>query len=261
MFLNVLTFLCILSHFLPQLYSWLNSARSAASGYLRLGCIVVFLDGWDSGVVDGISHRVAVHRWREAKWSFLFLKGRDDLACTLGYFSASQVSWRPWRDRGEGIKLLPQIHKCLWAKLFLASPFYNPCLRALCHQKLDICPNCRAENLVPVLSVGLPQSPWPHFCSATCRPQLTQRREIQWSRLKLNGKELGPCYYLSRSPSRISIFIQPHIPVNLFLPPQSNKSDWKINFGVRDLCSDLPLTRAILCMLQNQYFRVSIHCL
>lgn len=162
---------------------------------------------------------------------------------------------------GEGIKLLPQIHKSLWAKLFLASPFYNPCLRALCHQKLDICPNCRAENLVPVLSVGLPQSPWPHFCSATCRPQLTQRREIQWSRLKLNGKELGPCYYLSRSPSRISIFIQPCIPVNLFLPPQSNKSDWKINFGVRDLCSDLPLTRAILCMLQNQYFRVSIHCL
>lgn len=129
-------------------------------------------------------------------------------------------------DRGgTGGKASNFFHKCLWAKLFLASPFYNPCLRALCHQKLDICPNCRAENLVPVLSVGLPQSPWPHFCSATCRPQLTQRREIQWSRLKLNGKELGPCYYLSRSPSRISIFIQPRIPVNLFLPPQSNKSD------------------------------------
>lgn len=55
---------------------------------------------------------------------------------------------------GRGIKLLPQIHKSLWAKLFLASPSYNPCLRALCHQKLDICPNCRAENLVPILSVG-----------------------------------------------------------------------------------------------------------
>lgn len=68
---------------------------------------VVFLGGWDSGSVDGITHQGAVHRWTEVRLS-LILKGRDDLACTLGYFSASQVSWRSWRilqgwGRGERV--------------------------------------------------------------------------------------------------------------------------------------------------------------
>ena len=95
------------------------------------------------------------------------------------------------RTGGEGIKLLPQIHKSLWAKLFLASPFYNPCLRALCHQKLDICPNCRAENLVPILSVGTATEPMASFLLSNLQAPVDSKErntmesiETEWKRVR-----------------------------------------------------------------------------